>query len=174
MFQDFVTNTCIELSLFKNKNFRVRLVSGRRILKDFRFAPASCLLPPASCLLPPASCLLPNATCLLKIYFQVEQFRLRCYMASLQSGELPNPKVNIWNKPAALNVAILARGFSPRSPGQPRAPSTDLECSLCPPFMPTSVPGALGTNSLSDHCLISLDTRVLCYSPTLTAYPPAY
>ena len=25
-----------------------------------------------------------------------EQFRLRCYMASLQSGELPNPKVNFW------------------------------------------------------------------------------
>lgn len=30
-----------------------------------------------------------------------EQFRLRCYMASLQSGELPNPKVsqlqaNLW------------------------------------------------------------------------------
>lgn len=24
-----------------------------------------------------------------------EQFRLRCYMASLQSGELPNPKVRI-------------------------------------------------------------------------------
>lgn len=24
-----------------------------------------------------------------------EQFRLRCYMASLQSGELPNPKVCI-------------------------------------------------------------------------------
>lgn len=24
-----------------------------------------------------------------------EQFRLRCYMASLQSGELPNPKVNV-------------------------------------------------------------------------------
>jgi hypothetical protein len=24
---------------------------------------------------------------------QVEQFRLRCYMASLQAGELPNPKV---------------------------------------------------------------------------------
>ena len=24
---------------------------------------------------------------------QVEQFRLRCYMASLQSSELPNPKV---------------------------------------------------------------------------------
>ena len=23
----------------------------------------------------------------------IEQFRLRCYMASLQSGELPNPKV---------------------------------------------------------------------------------
>lgn len=24
-----------------------------------------------------------------------EQFRLKCYMASLQNGELPNPKVNI-------------------------------------------------------------------------------
>lgn len=24
-----------------------------------------------------------------------EQFRLRCYMASLQSGELPNPKVRL-------------------------------------------------------------------------------
>ena len=24
---------------------------------------------------------------------QVEQFRLRCYMASLQASELPNPKV---------------------------------------------------------------------------------
>jgi T-lymphoma invasion and metastasis-inducing protein 1 len=24
-----------------------------------------------------------------------EQFRLRCYMASLQNGELPNPKVTI-------------------------------------------------------------------------------
>ena len=24
-----------------------------------------------------------------------EQFRLRCYMASLQNGELPNPKVQI-------------------------------------------------------------------------------
>lgn len=24
-----------------------------------------------------------------------EQFRLRCYMASLQSGELPNPKVSV-------------------------------------------------------------------------------
>ena len=24
-----------------------------------------------------------------------EQFRLRCYMASLQNGELPNPKVRI-------------------------------------------------------------------------------
>lgn len=24
-----------------------------------------------------------------------EQFRLRCYMASLQSGELPNPKVTL-------------------------------------------------------------------------------
>ena len=28
------------------------------------------------------------------IIVKVEQFRLRCYMASLQSGELPNPKVN--------------------------------------------------------------------------------
>lgn len=26
-----------------------------------------------------------------------EQFRLRCYMASLQSGELPNPKVSCNN-----------------------------------------------------------------------------
>lgn len=26
-----------------------------------------------------------------------EQFRLRCYMASLQSGELPNPKVRVCN-----------------------------------------------------------------------------
>ena len=26
-----------------------------------------------------------------------EQFRLRCYMASLQSGELPNPKVTYCN-----------------------------------------------------------------------------
>ena len=25
-----------------------------------------------------------------------EQFRLRCYMASLQNGELPNPKVILW------------------------------------------------------------------------------
>ena len=25
---------------------------------------------------------------------QVEQFRLRCYMASLQTSELPNPKVS--------------------------------------------------------------------------------
>ena len=25
-----------------------------------------------------------------------EQFRLRCYMASLQNGELPNPKVSIF------------------------------------------------------------------------------
>ena len=25
---------------------------------------------------------------------QVEQFRLRCYMASLQTSELPNPKVH--------------------------------------------------------------------------------
>lgn len=27
-----------------------------------------------------------------------EQFRLRCYMASLQSGELPNPKVRVKKK----------------------------------------------------------------------------
>lgn len=27
-----------------------------------------------------------------------EQFRLRCYMASLQSGELPNPKVSFTAK----------------------------------------------------------------------------
>lgn len=27
-----------------------------------------------------------------------EQFRLRCYMASLQSGELPNPKVNYFTE----------------------------------------------------------------------------
>lgn len=26
-----------------------------------------------------------------------EQFRLRCYMASLQNGELPNPKVNFFS-----------------------------------------------------------------------------
>ncbi len=26
---------------------------------------------------------------------QCEQFRLRCYMASLQNGELPNPKVGV-------------------------------------------------------------------------------
>ena len=26
-----------------------------------------------------------------------EQFRLRCYMASLQNGELPNPKVILWS-----------------------------------------------------------------------------
>lgn len=26
-----------------------------------------------------------------------EQFRLRCYMASLQNGELPNPKVSFAN-----------------------------------------------------------------------------
>jgi len=33
-----------------------------------------------------------------------EQFRLRCYMASLQSGELPNPKVNIFIQTSACNV----------------------------------------------------------------------
>jgi len=31
-----------------------------------------------------------------------EQFRLRCYMASLQSGELPNPKVSYGHKKRPL------------------------------------------------------------------------
>lgn len=30
-----------------------------------------------------------------------EQFRLRCYMASLQSGELPNPKVSAFIETSA-------------------------------------------------------------------------
>jgi len=34
-----------------------------------------------------------------------EQFRLRCYMASLQSGELPNPKVLNNNK--KINIFYL-------------------------------------------------------------------
>ena len=33
-----------------------------------------------------------------------EQFRLRCYMASLQHGELPNPKV--WPSPSIHSIAI--------------------------------------------------------------------
>lgn len=32
-----------------------------------------------------------------------EQFRLRCYMASLQSGELPNPKVSFISDHRTLN-----------------------------------------------------------------------
>jgi hypothetical protein len=34
-----------------------------------------------------------------------EQFRLRCYMASLQSGELPNPKV-IENYPNPVLLSV--------------------------------------------------------------------
>lgn len=37
-----------------------------------------------------------------------EQFRLRCYMASLQNGELPNPKVRI--KIEVLNGKLTERG----------------------------------------------------------------
>lgn len=33
-----------------------------------------------------------------------EQFRLRCYMASLQSGELPNPKVQTTTHPPLDNL----------------------------------------------------------------------
>lgn len=41
-----------------------------------------------------------------------EQFRLRCYMASLQSGELPNPKVNgrdrgFWPPKITLHICRL-------------------------------------------------------------------
>lgn len=36
-----------------------------------------------------------------------EQFRLRCYMASLQNGELPNPKVRI--KIEVLNGKLTER-----------------------------------------------------------------
>lgn len=32
-----------------------------------------------------------------------EQFRLRCYMASLQSGELPNPKVRSSSSPTPMS-----------------------------------------------------------------------
>lgn len=36
-----------------------------------------------------------------------EQFRLRCYMASLQSGELPNPKVSRSSLNHVLSLKIL-------------------------------------------------------------------
>lgn len=36
-----------------------------------------------------------------------EQFRLRCYMASLQSGELPNPKVRAFIIVVTYFVYIL-------------------------------------------------------------------
>lgn len=36
--------------------------------------------------------------------FHCEQFRLRCYMASLQSGELPNPKVSTFIEMSAPNA----------------------------------------------------------------------
>ena len=35
---------------------------------------------------------------------QVEQFRLRCYMASLQSSELPNPKVRSDERERCVNA----------------------------------------------------------------------
>lgn len=36
-----------------------------------------------------------------------EQFRLRCYMASLQSGELPNPKVSAYKYQITLLLYIF-------------------------------------------------------------------
>lgn len=36
-----------------------------------------------------------------------EQFRLRCYMASLQSGELPNPKVILLKAKLKLNYLTI-------------------------------------------------------------------
>jgi len=36
-----------------------------------------------------------------------EQFRLKCYMASLQNGELPNPKVPTFNIPNYLPIIII-------------------------------------------------------------------
>lgn len=36
-----------------------------------------------------------------------EQFRLRCYMASLQSGELPNPKVRENSALKKRHLALL-------------------------------------------------------------------
>jgi len=38
-----------------------------------------------------------------------EQFRLRCYMASLQSGELPNPKVNSFIEASARETSIFPK-----------------------------------------------------------------
>ena len=38
-----------------------------------------------------------------------EQFRLRCYMASLQNGELPNPKVRIFRSPTLQEHLILSK-----------------------------------------------------------------
>lgn len=40
-----------------------------------------------------------------------EQFRLRCYMASLQSGELPNPKVSGHTKKSFMLHFIRAQWF---------------------------------------------------------------
>lgn len=37
-----------------------------------------------------------------------EQFRLRCYMASLQSGELPNPKVSKNSFKKFLNIKYMS------------------------------------------------------------------
>lgn len=37
-----------------------------------------------------------------------EQFRLKCYMASLQNGELPNPKVIIFHAYLIVNVLTLS------------------------------------------------------------------
>lgn len=36
-----------------------------------------------------------------------EQFRLRCYMASLQGGELPNPKVMKYFNNVMLNILFV-------------------------------------------------------------------
>lgn len=43
-----------------------------------------------------------------KLY--VEQYRLRCYVASLQGSELPNPKVRVDNKPRLGSVITLGQG----------------------------------------------------------------
>ena len=40
-----------------------------------------------------------------------EQFRLRCYMASLQNGELPNPKVRL--KPTLQSHLIISKIYHP-------------------------------------------------------------
>ena len=47
-----------------------------------------------------------------------EQFRLRCYMASLQGGELPNPKVTV---PTALLHGVAAG----RRADEPKGNSSD-------------------------------------------------